>query len=291
MIAGKDTAGRRGIFGVMNVQHNDLADTVSAMEWHPRTKRNVRMQYRLAVNTLIPWLEQRTKLPANAAVCEIGCAEGGVLAAFAERGASYALGTDIQGPLLTQISEPLWNAVGVPMTFTQHDVIYEEIPSEWQERFDVVLLRDVIEHLDDASIALRNIARLLRPGGTVLITFPPYTSAFGGHQQLLGTFAGSLPFVHLLPWPVFKKLIAAGHPMNQEELKRLHTIRLSARKVHMAAKAANMEVLDERYFALRPVFRWKYNLPIPSFEISAIQSFPGVRTLAMECAFLLRRPA
>lgn len=275
----------------MSPLHHDLADRAASLDLHPRTVRNVRMQYRLAVHTLIPWLTKLGLTRDGAAVCEIGCAEGGVLAAFAERGASLALGTDIQGALLTQVSTPLWQSLGVPMEFTQHDVIYEDIPNEWQRRFDLVVLRDVIEHLDDPVIALRNITRLLKPGGAVMVTFPPYTSPFGGHQQLMSTPAGGIPFLHLLPWKIFGGFVRKGDPVNQEEIERLHQIRCSAKGVIQAAHAAGLIVRDERYFALRPVFRWKYLLPIPSFEISFLRSLPFVRALAMEAAFVLQLPA
>jgi SAM-dependent methyltransferase len=277
----------------MNTQQQhqgDLSDRVAHMDLLPRTIRNVRMQYRLAVHTLLPWLQRFNLWKPGVAVCEIGCAEGGVLAAFVERGTSYALGTDIQGALLTDISDPVWTSQGLDIEFSHHDVIYEDIPEAWRERFDVVLLRDVIEHLDDAQIALRNIQRLLKPGGVVVVTFPPYTSPFGGHQQLLGTKLGAIPFIHLLPWSIFSSIIKQGEPVNQEELVRLHQIRLSAADVRRAAAAAQLRVVDERLFALRPVFRWKYELPIPSLEVSALRSLPGVRALAMEAAFILQRP-
>lgn len=274
-------------------QHHkgDLSDSVARMNLLPRTIRNVRMQYQLGVHTIIPWLQKYNLWKQGAAVCEIGCAEGGVLAAFVEQGTSYALGTDIQGALLTQISDPVWKSQELAIEFSQHDVIYEDIPDAWRERFDIVLLRDVIEHLDDAGIALRNIQRLLKPGGVVVVTFPPYTSPFGGHQQLLGTKVGAIPFVHLLPWPIFSSIIKQGDPVNQEELERLHRIRLSVHDVRRAAASAHLTIVDERLFALRPVFRWKYQLPIPSFDVSALRSVPGVRALAMEAAFILQRPA
>lgn len=274
----------------MSPLNTDLADIVAAMDLHTRTKRNVRMQYRLAVHTLIPWLESLGCMEPNAVVCEIGCAEGGVLAAFAEHGATYALGTDIQGALLTQISIPLWQALRIPMEFTQHDVIYQNVPKAWQGRFDIVLLRDVIEHLDDPTIALKNIARLLRPGGVVVVTFPPYTSPFGGHQQLMGTVAGAIPFLHMLPWPVFNHFIQNSDPINREELERLYRIRCSASGVVKAAGNAGLLVRDERYFAMRPVFRWKYERPIPSFEVTSLKSVPFMRSLAMEAAFVLQLP-
>jgi len=270
---------------------NDPVEIISGMDWIPRTKRNFRMQYRLAVHTLIPWLETLNALPNNAAVCEIGCAEGGVLDAFVERGTSFALGTDIMAPLLEQISGPIAEKLGLEVTFAHHDVIYDEIPEVWRERFDVVLLRDVIEHLDDAGIALRNISRIMKPGGVILITFPPYLSAYGGHQQLLGTKAGAIPWVHLLPKGLFYKIIDGGDPMNQEELRRLHRIRCSADGIRKDAKGAGLQLLDERYFGLRPVFRWKYDRNIPSFEVTPLKGIKPVRALAMETAFVFRKPA
>lgn len=280
----------RAIFGQMTTPALDPVVRSEQMDLLPRTKRNIRMQYRLAQHTLLPWLEGLRVLPPSAAVCEIGCAEGGVLAAFADHGASYSLGTDIQEPLLRLVSTPVWKQLGYDITFTQHDVIYDDIPHEWQQRFDVVLLRDVIEHLDDPGIALKNIARIMKPGGVVVVTFPPYTSAFGGHQQLLGTKLGGLPFVHLLPWSIFGAMVRQGDPVNQEEVERLHKIRCSAQGVINASVAAGMTVLDQRYFGLRPVFRWKYKQPIPSFELGPLAALPGMRSIAMEAAFVLQLP-
>lgn len=270
----------------------DPADVVAGIDGlHPRTIRNYRMQYRLARYTLIPWLKKLGVLPQPAAVIEIGCAEGGVVGAFVEQGTTLAAGTDIMGPLLTQISEPLAKRLGFDITFSEHDVIYQDPLPEWRGVFDVVVLRDVIEHLDDAGIALKNIAKLLKPGGVVLLTFPPYTSPFGGHQQLLGTTLGKLPFVHLLPKRLFNKIITSGDPQNAEEVERLHRIRLSADDIHRAGPAAGLQLMAERYFLLRPVFRWKYQKPVPTIEMTGLKGLKAARTLAMEAAFVLRKPA
>lgn len=268
----------------------DLADRIEALpEYIQRTKRNFRMQYRLARHTLIPWLESRGVLPRPANVIEIGCAEGGVVAAFVERGTTVAAGTDIAGRLLTDISIPIAQRLGLVVTYSEHDVIGEEPLPEWRGTFDVVLLRDVIEHLDDTTTALRNIAKLLKPGGVVLLTFPPYTSAFGGHQQLLGTFLGSLPWVHMLPKAWFNGIVRRGDPLNADEVRRLHRIRLSADAVMQAATVAGLVVIDRRYFMLRPVFRWKYQKPIPTIEMTGLKGIGLARKLAMEVAILLQK--
>jgi SAM-dependent methyltransferase len=270
----------------------DLADRIEALpEYIGRTKRNFRMQYRLARHTLIPWLEARGVLPNPANVIEIGCAEGGVVAAFIERGTNVAAGTDIAGRLLTDISIPIAQKLGLEVTYSEHDVIGEEPLPEWRGAFDVVLLRDVIEHLDDPTAALINIAKLLKPGGVVLLTFPPYTSAFGGHQQLLGTFLGSLPWVHMLPKSWFKGIVRRGDEQNAEEVLRLHRIRLSADAVIESSRKAHLAVIDQRYFFLRPVFRWKYQKPIPTIEMTGLKGVSLARKLAMEVAILLQKPS
>jgi SAM-dependent methyltransferase len=48
--------------------------------------------------------------------------------------------------------------------------------------FDAVTLLDVVEHLDDDVAALRTAGRLLRPGGTLLVTVPAYQWLWSGHD-------------------------------------------------------------------------------------------------------------
>lgn len=274
------------------VSNHDPVHAIASASLHPRTTRNWISQFKLAQGTLIPWLASRGVSCHGAAVAEIGCAEGGVLMACVDAGASYALGTDIQGELLRTVTTKCASIAGYHVELTEHDVIYEEIPEQWHGRFDIVMLRDVIEHLDDTSIALRNIKRLLKPGGVLLVTFPPYTSPFGGHQQLLDSRMAKLPFIHMLPRSIFQRFINKTTTVNKEEVERLAVIRLSADRVRTSATAEGFEILDQRYFALRPVFRWKYGKAwIPTLEITALSGLRLVRALAMEAAFLLRVPS
>lgn len=48
--------------------------------------------------------------------------------------------------------------------------------------FDLVLALDVLEHLDDDTAGLREISRLLKPGGLLLLTVPALPSLWGGHD-------------------------------------------------------------------------------------------------------------
>jgi SAM-dependent methyltransferase len=45
--------------------------------------------------------------------------------------------------------------------------------------YDLVLATDIVEHVDDDALALREIARVLRPGGVALLTVPAFQSLWG----------------------------------------------------------------------------------------------------------------
>ncbi|MEO8378953.1 MAG: class I SAM-dependent methyltransferase [Acidobacteriota bacterium] len=50
--------------------------------------------------------------------------------------------------------------------------------------FDVVLALDVLEHLDDDLAGLWSAARLVAPGGLLIVTVPALPSLWGGHDIL-----------------------------------------------------------------------------------------------------------
>lgn len=50
--------------------------------------------------------------------------------------------------------------------------------------FDLILATDILEHLDDDLAGLRELARVLVPGGTVLITVPAFQSLWGLHDTI-----------------------------------------------------------------------------------------------------------
>jgi SAM-dependent methyltransferase len=50
--------------------------------------------------------------------------------------------------------------------------------------FDLVTALDVVEHLDDDTAALREIRRVLRPGGKVLITVPAHPFLWGDQDEV-----------------------------------------------------------------------------------------------------------
>ena len=209
------------------VQNSDRVQSYTKYYWG--------YQYRLAREVLVPMLTESGAFQAGNNVVEIGCAEGGVLHAFAEAGAGKAIGTDIAVERLER-GKNISEIIDLPVEFTSHDIIEHEPLNEWKETADLVLLRDVIEHLDDPAAALANIKKIIKPGGHLYVTFPPYHSPYGGHQQILMNSWGKFPYIHLLPEKIFDKMIASGRPNDIVEVKRLHKIRMTPKKFIAAAK-------------------------------------------------------
>jgi SAM-dependent methyltransferase len=54
------------------------------------------------------------------------------------------------------------------------------------ESFDVVVALDVLEHLDDDLAAARELRRVLKPGGLLLVTVPAYRWLWSDHDVALG---------------------------------------------------------------------------------------------------------
>jgi len=52
------------------------------------------------------------------------------------------------------------------------------------ESFDLVLATDVLEHIDDDQLAVEEIHRVLRPGGTALLTVPAFPSLWGLQDEI-----------------------------------------------------------------------------------------------------------
>ncbi|MDD5110186.1 MAG: class I SAM-dependent methyltransferase [Patescibacteria group bacterium] len=54
------------------------------------------------------------------------------------------------------------------------------------EKFDAVILLDVLEHLADDTAGLRECWRVLKPGGIAILTVPAFTYLWSHHDEVLG---------------------------------------------------------------------------------------------------------
>lgn len=243
-------------------------------------------QYRLGNETLAPYLTRLNAFSAGTDAIEIGSAEGGVMCALKDKGAGQCVCTDIAENRL-DMGRKISGLLGLDIEYKYHNILTDPIPDHWKNRFGLALLRDVIEHLEDPESAMRSIKQVLKPGGYLFVTFPPYHSPFGGHQHTVANTLGKLPYIHLLPKGIFGKLVASGRENDIWEVMRLREIRLTPEKFFNAAKNAGYKIAHEEYYLLRPVFKMKFGLP--EIKLTGIKSFPLVKKyFSLECAALLQ---
>jgi len=54
------------------------------------------------------------------------------------------------------------------------------------EKYDLILLLDVLEHIDNDTEFLRNTMRLLKPGGVIIINVPAFQSMYSRYDSQVG---------------------------------------------------------------------------------------------------------
>ena len=224
-----------------------------------------RYQRRLADDYLIPVLERWGIGLAGKRMLEVGCGDGGCSAAFHDRGCDV-VAMDIDERLVG-LAEAFNRQEGARIKAFVGDVYDEGGPFYREGPFDIVMLRDVMEHLEEPVKALGVIKRNLEPDGVVFIVFPPYYSPYGAHQQILPRKkigfvpVNKLPYVHLLPDALFLPVIRGGGAAS-EEVERLRNIRLTIRRFEKSAGQGGFRVARRRLYLSRPTFALRYGLPV-----------------------------
>ena len=121
-------------------------------------------------------------LPRSGKILEVGCGTGGLLASAARIGLDIE-GVDIALRWLVVARRRLDDrGLSVPLIAASADRLPYADAS-----FDAVVADSVLEHLDDPAEAVREWARVLRPGGTLLVWSPNrYALTVDPHVRLWG---------------------------------------------------------------------------------------------------------
>jgi ubiquinone/menaquinone biosynthesis C-methylase UbiE len=119
----------------------------------------------------------RPHLRSGSRLLEIGCGAGNLLLQSTVAG-SYPVALDLSMQALTFVRSRLEEAQSAPEApngFACTQAIGESLPFR-DNLFECILLSEVIEHLEAPQVSIREAARVLCPGGRLLITTPNYRS-------------------------------------------------------------------------------------------------------------------
>ena len=102
--------------------------------------------------------------PSGATVLDIGCASGSLLMMLKNRG-WLVRGVEISGPQAAYCRERGLEVMALPLEENRFP----------RQSFDVVLASHLIEHLNDPGNFVREVKRILKPGGRFFVTTPNIT--------------------------------------------------------------------------------------------------------------------
>ena len=216
-------------------------------------------EYDVSGRFMVPLLGQWGVTLKDVDVLDVGCAEGGGLSAIHDQGAR-CVGFDIA---LERIDLAHQLNGGRDITFLPGN-LYEERTPFLDRRFDLVILHDVFEHLDHKDAMIGKLKHYMKADGRLLITFPPYYSAYGAHQQHLRAHFAKIPFFHLIPFSMSFILprLKGEHAPFVEEIRKLGRLKMGMRKfedlitrggLHIAGKETYLISPNHIRFGLKPI--------------------------------------
>ena len=138
---------------------------------HKISKRCLRCfdeQQWYAKNFLLKFIGDENVVNQN--ILEIGCAEAGLLKFYHKRGANCS-GLELSD--IRYNNARILNRKLEINLFQANICIKESYEKYALKSYDTIIIRDVIEHIEDKELALTNIFSLLNPGGKLFMSFPP----------------------------------------------------------------------------------------------------------------------
>jgi len=135
-----------------------------------------------------PWHRLvRAHLPplAGKRLIEIGCGRGGFSAWLARQGPAEVVAIDFS-PAAVEKGAAFGREAGLAnLRFEVGDI---QAIAHADASFDVAVSCETVEHVPDPARAVRELARVLRPGGRLLLTTPNYFGLMGlyrGYRRLV----------------------------------------------------------------------------------------------------------
>lgn len=254
-------------------------------ERHKNKLQYFQEQSKTTKKHVLPYIEQKIKITSDLNVLEIGCGEGGNLKPFLDLGCSCT-GVDLSkgkienGKNFFQ-QHPLKNK----LTLICQDIY------KWDnnEKYDIIFLRDVIEHIPDQMFFMGVLKKFLHEKSVVFFGFPPWQNPFGGHQQVCKSpVLSKLPWFHLLPSFIYKSVLELfGESKNQiNNLIDIKNTGISIERFERILKKQDYKILQKTIYLVNPNYDVKFNLkPRPQFVV--LRSVPWIRNFFSTAAYYL----
>ena len=234
---------------------------------------------------VIPYIESVLPVKKETRVLEIGCGEGGNLMPFLKRGCE-AVGVDLNAGQINRAGEFIpENIPDARVTLINRDIY--KVDTAEVGKFDLIMMRDVIEHIHNQEKFMGYVKSFLKPGGCIFFGFPPWYMPFGGHQQVCRSKALSrLPFFHLLPKGIYKFILKTfgENPITITHLLEIKETGIGINRFERIIRKEHYEFKKKTLFFINPNYEVKFKLK-PRTLSKLIAAVPHVRDLFTTCYY------
>lgn len=258
-----------------------------ALIQHKNVQVRFDQQAENSASYVIPFIEETHVINSATQVMEVGCAEGGVLLPFLQKGC-HCVGVDLATVRVEMAKDFLKEYVDKGQaTLLSQNIYDDDFVAKYQGSFDIIILKDVIEHVPEQNKFIPHLTRFLRPGGQIFFGFPPWHMPFGGHQQICeGNLASKLPYYHILPRGIYSSLLKA---MGENEntiisLQEIWDTSITIGQFERYIKDAGLKVIHKQHYLINPIYKYKFGLQ-PRKQLGLIGHIPFLRNFVTTCVY------
>ena len=208
---------------------------------------------------VIPYISKFKSIDSNTKVLEIGCGEGGNLKPFVELGCQ-CVGIDLNEQQIRNAELYFSEDEHCANTKFIYSDIYDIDPNEHQ--YDVVMLRDVIEHIHNQERFMTFVKGFMKPDGVIFFAFPPWFMPFGGHQQICVHKISKIPFIHLFTKGFYKWLLKTSGENDGtiESLLEIKETGITIERFERIVRREKFTILDKTPYFINPNYEIKFHL-------------------------------
>ncbi|MFK7950669.1 MAG: class I SAM-dependent methyltransferase [Saprospiraceae bacterium] len=236
---------------------------------------------------VIPFVNEFMPITKDMAILEIGCGEGGNMKPFLDIGCQV-VGIDLNEGQIENAKVYFADHPNVNNLRLILRDIYKMKPNELGE-FDLIIMRDVIEHIPNQEKFMGYVKQFLKPTGKFFLGFPPWYMPFGGHQQIMNhKYFSKLPYYHLLPMTLYKGVlnIVVKSDKVRNELIEIKETGISIERFRRIVKTENYKIDKEVMYLFNPNYDIKFGLN-PKEQIGIVKAIPFFRNFLTTCCYYL----